>query len=489
MPFSTAGWAAALIALLGVAAMVTGAIVALTRGGDGAPPTVAAAAVVGAVPLATPVPSPRAATPTVAPPAATPTAAPPVACGARCLVRLVDAPASRDLLSRFGVRPVYAHGGQMWAAIPVGALPDLAPVGPVAVVADAGDTLLLHVMRVPEGGDPAPVLDAGEVLDRVGNQFLVRVPTVPFAAAPLTNAGIWVEKLPPFPAGLAPTRADLPEIGDLGTLAAAVSTENLKTTVADLQGIGATDGGSGSRYYADSGNVAAAEYLYRRFEAYGLKVWYEDFITADGLLALQVVGEIPGRDASQVYLVLGHLDSITDTPETAPGADDNATGIAAMLEIARILSGYELAHPVRFLATNAEEVGILGAPVFAARAREEGVPYAGAYNVDAVGSAANGRLLILNADEGSVWLEDVLIEMNDRFGLGQELRVRQNPAIVADDNSLRAAGIPTVLLAREMYGWSATHHTPDDVLATVDFENVHATTQLVTLAIGSLVQE
>ena len=405
-------------------------------------------------------------------------------------MRVVDTPMERDRLGRLGVRPVYAHGGQLWAALPAAKLRELLPTGPVAVLGDATDTLNLYMMRIPEGADPAPVTSSGEMVDRVGNQFLMRVPQVPFHASELTGAGISVEKVPPYPATTTVNRLTLPEIGDLGALAGSVSVENLSKSIADLQGMGVQAGGAGSRYYASPGNVMAAEYLYRRFDGYGLKTWYDDFVTNDGYHALNVVGEIPGRDSSKVYLVLGHFDSINDAggPD-APGADDNATGVAAMLELARILSGYQLAHPVRFLATNAEEVGIQGAPAFAAHAVDEGVQIAGAFNVDAVGSAANGQLLILNADDNSIWLEDILVDMNDRFGLGQELRVRQNPAIVADDNSLRSYGFPTVLLAREMYGWSALHHTPDDVIGTVDLDNVRSTTQLVALALGSLVEE
>lgn len=447
-------------------------------------PTRAPSAVARTAPTAFPAPVPPAS------PVASEAAPSTVACGERCLIRLVDSVAERDRLGRVGVRPVYAHGGQIWAAYPVSKLRDLLPAGPVAVLGDAVDTLNLYMMRIPNGADPRPVTSSGEVIDRVGNQFLMRVPSVPFQAGALTSSGIAVEKLPPYPAPSVATRAILPEISDLGTLAGTVSVDNLTKTINDLQGMGVAAGGSGSRYYAAPGNVMAAEYLYRRFDGYGMKTWYDDFVTNDGYHALNVVGEMPGRDPSKVYLVFGHFDSINDAGGTeAPGADDNATGVATMLELARILSGYQLAHPVRFLATSAEEVGIQGAPAFAAHAAEEGVPIAGAFNVDAVGSAANGQLLILNADNDSIWLEDILVDMNDRFGLGQELRVRQNPAIVADDNSLRAYGFPTVLLAREMYGWSALHHTSGDVIGTLDLENVRSTTQLVALALGSLVEE
>lgn len=477
------------------------AVLLMTTRDDAADPTVMPPTI--AAPVSTDSPSTPIATPAanpIATPLATPAASPvatPLASPAPsvnvdcdlCLVRLPDVPEARAFVTSVGARPSYAHDGVMWAPIPMAEMGKLAGFEPAPVVADASDTLGLHVMRVPDGGDPAPILESGELLDQIGRQYLVRVPDVPFAASGLTSIGIAVEKVLPSLPPIEVNRTALPRLTDLSEIQSMITTEHLTTTVAELQGSGAADGGLGTRYYASPGNVVAAEYLVRRFADYGLDVSYDDFVTNDGLLALNVLAEIPGSDPSQIYLVMGHFDSTTDGGPVAPGADDNATGIAAMLEIARVLSRFQLPHPVRFLATNVEEVGIQGAPSFAARAVDTGVPYAGAFNIDAVGSTANGSLLILNADENSIWLEDLLIDINDRFGLGQELRVRQNPFIVADDNSLRDYGIATVLLAREVYGWSATHHTPDDVIETVDFDNVRTATELVALAVASLLIE
>jgi Zn-dependent M28 family amino/carboxypeptidase len=232
----------------------------------------------------------------------------------------------------------------------------------------------------------------------------------------------------------------------------------------------------------------AAEYIYTALADYGLDVWYEDFVTDDGLLALNVVGELPGRDPSAVYLVLAHFDSLNPADlASSPGADDNATGVAAMLEIARLLAGHELAHPVRFFATNVEEVGLQGVKAFAARAAEEGTPIAGAFNLDAVGSAAHGSQIVFNTDEGGVWLEDLMVRVNDQYGLGQAIVARVSPNIVADDNFLRDYGYPTVLVARELFGWSTIHHTIDDTVETIDLYNVRMAAALVLGAVANLV--
>lgn len=447
-------------------------------------------------PMATAAPTPTL-MPAVAasPPPATPLPATPipiarVSCEGECLVRLPDDPETRNALADQGIAPNFAYEGQLWAAAPPPVIEGLqAGGGAVTVIAPGPETLPLYVVRTPPGTrDDALVRQAGQVIDEVGNQYVVRMAEVPPVVDSLTQAGIWVEKFPPPPATFPVVGENQPPIDDLAVLSGQVSSEELDVTITELQGMSSTDGTNiGTRHYTATGNVMAAEYLFKRFAAYGLKVWYEDFVTSDGLLALNVVAELPGADPSAMYLVLGHFDTLN--PEdlaSAPGADDNATGVAGMLEIARVLSGYRLEHPVRFLATNVEEVGLQGVQAFAARAAAEGLPIDGGYNLDAIGSAARGTQIVLNTDASGVWLEDVLVEMNDTYGLGQSLLVRQNPIIVADDNFLRDRGFPTVLVARELYGWTDWHHTIKDTTAMVDLYNVQTATQLVLLGVASL---
>ena len=72
--------------------------------------------------------------------------------------------------------------------------------------------------------------------------------------------------------------------------------------------------------------------------------------------------------AGRHYVVLGHYDSIPspfrDAEIDAPGADDNASGTAVVLELARALAGEELDASVVFLATSSEEQGLYGAASF-----------------------------------------------------------------------------------------------------------------------------
>lgn len=416
------------------------------------------------------------------------------ACPSLCLVRLNLDRGTNAALSARGLRPAFEAGEHAWAGLSSADIKALRADGVrVAVVSESAATLDLYAVRTPGGPDDASVATFGETVDRIGNQYIVRVPTVPPAVRALTDVGIWIEKFPPLPPSQIEDRRNVEPLAEsqLGALSNVVTVDELWATMTDLQGMDATDGSQvGSRYYALPGNVMAAEYLYRRFEAYGLKVWYEDFIADNGTLVLNVVAELPGRDPSKGYLVLGHYDTTNAAKEydLAPGADDNATGIAGMLEIARVLSGYGLEHPVRFFATNGEEVGLQGVQAFASRANREGTQISGAFNLDAIGSPIHGSQIIVNGDDGSAWLRDILERVNDAYGLGQAIVAPERPKeIVSDDTVLRDWGFSAVLIARELFGWSSIHHTPQDVVEGIDVYNLKMATELALLAVASLV--
>lgn len=413
-------------------------------------------------------------------------------CSERCLVRV---PADDNLagtLAKANTRASWTSESWVWTVAAPEGIATLEANGEATLVTESAETLRLYVVVMPDGEDDETLVEQfGTIVDSIDRYRLVKVKTVPAIVTSLTDNGYNVEKLMPAP----PTTIDVPEESialsdiDIGSLIEDVSTENLESTIADLQATSSTDGtGVGTRYYSTTGNAIAAEYLVQRLEGYGLRVWYEDFLTPEGHLLVNVVGEVAGRDEGAIYGVMAHYDTMSTDPTNSPGADDNATGIAASLEIARILSGYELKHPVRVMFVTAEEVGIIGSDQFAREAAAREDPYEGIFNIDSVGSDRQGQLLVLNADGSSMWMEDLIVRINDSYGLGQEMLVRQNPAIVADDNKLRDQGLEAVMVARELYGWSPLHHTPDDLIENVSIPNTVSATTLILLSIATLVQ-
>lgn len=413
-------------------------------------------------------------------------------CPKACLVRLTDVDDPEQLYADTGSRPSFEADGVSWLVSSTDQIAYFeSRQASVEMVRKSAETLALYVVEVPDDGDEALVAEFGTVLDVVGSLQLLEADHVPAQVRGLTDAGFNVQKLAPATAAVTQAPVEQTSLADveIGSLMGEVTRGNVEETISTLQGIGSGEGQRlGTRYYTLAGNQMAADYLYQQLESYGLTVWYEDFLTPEGILLVNVVAEIPGRDRSAIYGVMAHFDSLAAAPGTAPGADDNATGVAASLEIARVLAGYELKYPVRIVFTNAEEVGILGSSVWARMAKTDKLPIEGVFNVDAVGSDRQGMLLVFNSDARSSWMQDLMIRVNDAYGLGNEIMSRQNPQIVADDNKVREQGIEAVLVARELYGWGPIHHTTNDVAPNVSTDNVLSTTYLVLLSVAAVVQ-
>jgi Zn-dependent M28 family amino/carboxypeptidase len=129
----------------------------------------------------------------------------------------------------------------------------------------------------------------------------------------------------------------------------------------------------------------AAEYVASQLAASGLAVERRPF-RFRGTEYLNVLATLPGRDAGRPRLLVGaHYDTVPGTP----GADDNASGVAALLEAARLLAHDRPRTTVEFAGFALEEpqglTYAVGSRAFAEEARRQGVRYAGVLVLEMVG--------------------------------------------------------------------------------------------------------
>lgn len=118
-----------------------------------------------------------------------------------------------------------------------------------------------------------------------------------------------------------------------------------------MEHVRALAGEIGIREAGSPGDALAAQYIASRIEALGWRAERRPFPLPQGGESWNVVGLPPGFDESSPYLLLGgHYDSLR-----GPGANDNATGIGVLLEIARALDARPAALPVVVVAFGAEE--------------------------------------------------------------------------------------------------------------------------------------
>ena len=111
-----------------------------------------------------------------------------------------------------------------------------------------------------------------------------------------------------------------------------------------------------------------------------------------------VVATLKGTQAEsekRVYVVSGHYDSMCTSPTDekcdAPGANDDASGTAAVLEMARVMAPYKFDATIVFMAVAGEEQGLLGAAYFAEQAKQKGTDVEAMFTNDIVGNTLGGN--------------------------------------------------------------------------------------------------
>ena len=129
-----------------------------------------------------------------------------------------------------------------------------------------------------------------------------------------------------------------------------------------------------------------ANYLFKRFQEYGIPVEFDEYYFREKKWK-NVIATIDGKKKTgAIYMVIAHFDSISKQPEvSAPGADDNGGGAAAVLEIGRILKEVSADSTVKLGIFSNEEQGRVGNKDFARKAREKDLNIRGVINLDIIG--------------------------------------------------------------------------------------------------------
>ncbi|MGM1056750.1 MAG: M20/M25/M40 family metallo-hydrolase [Bacteroidota bacterium] len=148
----------------------------------------------------------------------------------------------------------------------------------------------------------------------------------------------------------------------------------------------------GSKYISKPGNDMASQYIFEKFKSFGYEPefqWFTPKKEAYNGKTANVIATLKGTTNPElVYVISSHYDSVED----GPGADDNTSGTAALLETARILAKNPMPCTIMFLAFTGEEAGLLGSREFVRQAMENNIKIVGALNNDMVGWTNNSRL-------------------------------------------------------------------------------------------------
>jgi Zn-dependent M28 family amino/carboxypeptidase len=237
--------------------------------------------------------------------------------------------------------------------------------------------------------------------------------------------------------------------------------------------------GFGSRYYAHEGNRGAQEYIESRLRDYGYRVERSIAAYQDASYASPWALKA-GRTGPEgkLYLLTAHFDSISqnengDILEAAPGADDNATGVAVLLEVAKALSGLDLEQSVGFVFFNVEEVGQHASKRFAKEFKGKTTHLDGVINIDTIGT---WPLSLGQGGKVNYVTNEVSRPFMERLEASLPLPLKEAETPWEDDHaSFWAEGYQAVELTEE--GCTPVMHTPQDTSEKIDFESVAAVAQ------------
>lgn len=194
---------------------------------------------------------------------------------------------------------------------------------------------------------------------------------------------------------------------DIAGMVESISADSLHSYVNTLAGFGSRHTHSSLR--PQDGQIGAAQqWLQKKFKSLnsGLQVSVDSYTLPPTKRVptvreyRNVVAVLPGSDPSdnRLFIMSGHLDSRAadgnDPGVYSPGANDDGSAIAAMLEISRVLGGRRFPATVMFVAFSGEEVGLRGSGAMADKAKEEGWNIGALLNNDMIGqSNSNGTNL------------------------------------------------------------------------------------------------
>lgn len=232
------------------------------------------------------------------------------------------------------------------------------------------------------------------------------------------------------------------------------------------------------------GADSAAAYLARRFSEVGLQPaaggWFQSFTLgrdaptvrprSGALTGRNVIGILPGRDPvlrNQTVILGAHYDHLglggfgsLDPDSTGlvhNGADDNASGVAAVIQVAARLAASPPARTVVFIAFSGEELGLLGSAYYV---KEPIYPLAGTLamvNLDMVGRLRNGRLIVFGARSAKEF--PALLDSLNWYA-GFDLKAQGDGYGPSDQSSFYAAKRPVLHLFTDLH--EDYHRTTDD---------------------------
>jgi len=296
---------------------------------------------------------------------------------------------------------------------------------------------------------------------------------------------------------------------------APITADALLGTIGDLPAARSARGDAASR----AGLRRTESYVAERLRSFGLEPQLQAFEWGSPQPETwhNVIAEVPGTDRpDEVLLVAAHIDAVTGSP----GADDNGSGVAALLEIARVLAHRSPARTVRLCFYNCEEQGLVGsthdAALLAPRIAAGEVDLVGAISFDALGyyctepgcqrspfppipgvfepPDTGESIAIVTVAQHRGFARSLAAQMRsaepDLEVLTVDFAPVPAPDLLRSDHApFLLMGEPAVMITDTANFRSPYYHTPGDTIGTIDAERYTRVVRALVSAVVALSDE
>lgn len=253
---------------------------------------------------------------------------------------------------------------------------------------------------------------------------------------------------------------------DIADMIADVSADSVLFYIQSLQNFS-------TRYALANNRLAVANWIKSQFERFGITDTQLNTFQWSGTTQYNVVATIPGTIYPETYIIVGgHHDSITNhNPMTfAPGADDNASGTVAALEMARVMMTNNLQPKcsIRFVTFAAEEFGLWGSKYYAEMAEQTNMDIRIMINHDMIANTSpnywDPRILFMPYD-GCISQTDYAAAITSQYTYLQPVYGDLN-STGSDSHSFWQHGFPAIYFFE--YNFSPVYHSNNDTVANLD---------------------
>jgi hypothetical protein len=241
----------------------------------------------------------------------------------------------------------------------------------------------------------------------------------------------------------------------------------------------------GPRYTGTDNCKQAGNYIYSVFENLSLDTEFHEW-KYKRFKSRNVVGTLKGYDPSSdaIIVISAHYDTVADSL----GANDDGSGVAAVLAIAEILSNYSLRHDVCFIAFSGEEVGTLGSFCYARDAYRRGDNIYAVINPDIIGWADTvygGDIIRFSHVERSSWIAEFSGNISEKYNNEIDMRIEDIPNYRgADHQAFNDYGYDAVWIAE--HDPAINCNTPDDNLSNINSTYLAKSTKLLLAILAEM---